>query len=1436
MAKTPSKNSSDTLNINLALSGQVDVKAYRAEIEATKKAVNELKKDLKAVSDISKSLTMKAIYQSKGGLGQYNQGQAYRAEQSVGRMSQLGQQGSPERMRDILSLSSRIEKTYEKQDRIQMALGLKLGTQAATLRKITDSNELIARIEATKVRRNLEFGEGNQKAVKAMERQLAILQEQLVAQQKITAEAARTLAERQRAANQPAKDRESAARSRSMSEQRLLGDGGASLFKIQTGLLANYTIINALQNGFRQAIAFTVELDNALRNLQAIVKVTDNGMVSLRESLIKVSEGSRFSATEVVNAAVTLGQAGFSGAQIEESIKAITLLATATGTDLAKAVDIATSIMGIFNLEASRMTEVSNTLTQAMNLSKLDIEKLTLGIQYAGNTAYDVGVSFEELTAGLGAMANAGIRSGSTLGTGMRQILVSLEKPSENFQKSLSKLGLTTYDVDVKTKGLYGVLKTLKDAGFGASDAINSFEVRSAAAFIAVSNNLETMSALEDSFYGSSAAAEANDTQMRSLSSQFKNFTSILGTLAADGLQPMLLGLRDGFKAINAFLVKLRENGDVLREWTTIAIAGVAALAGFKVISLVQGLLIGMIPTFGTLRSSLIAATLAFQISSVTMGTFSATVMAAGMALRAAFVSVMPVLLPLFAAYQLGMLSMGQATSAFDREQALLANNIDKAKAAIDRQKGTIDSYKQKMGEVDGKISQLINRQKELQKDSGELAREISHVRRQFADMGYNLSTVDGNISGVIGKLVALRAQLAQDYTLAINVQIGNLAALQGLTAASISSDLNSMSGIDTSALSPEQLSVVNELKKPNLSQEQRAQYQGKLSRLLAATASASTATETVRSRPGAAGTTRATTDAATAQAQTEAMSKALETTNRVLSSGDLLTSLGTQDTQIKAEKMAVEQRAMPNVAPLFTDVERLKVTLKEGVAKIEKDTVNRPSDRLSVFNTFAEKQIAAIDAQIEATKNSPILVDANKNLLIQGLEEAKGLLTGKGQEYAPAAYTREKGSLNLKAQVQGDAYTDSLRYLGKADTPADVNSYANEARSIAQLQYNTRKAELMVGIPKDGPIDAETLNQIDQLALKLKNDRKEIDQAAKDRIETLNKPKDGGGGGGTDNSFQNMMNDFKTGIDTAAGDLKYGDTTAPAAVAQMDGIISKAREELEIRRATMETLAVGSAEYNAAKKEENQLLTFIRENEVAIRDLKEEQGLAQFDLTKSIQEWANQNLNIAAGFEEGFSNVLSSMKSGLSSLFSDLVNGTKTAKEAFRDFGLSVVQSIQNVIAEMLAMYVMKKVLGMFGQTLGGAGGMEMVPLPGGNMTGGAVRKARGGMIEGNLARDSKLHNLMPGEYVLRKSAVDMIGVDALNKMNSMGNRAMASGGHVGVAKQEKGPLGNTNVYVVSPDQQPVPGPSDIIAIINDDIARGGSTKRLIKTVSMGY
>ena len=128
----------------------------------------------------------------------------------------------------------------------------------------------------------------------------------------------------------------------------------------------------------------------------------------MKVNLIDVAQASKFSAAEVGNTAVLLAQAGLSIQEIGASMKGIITLAQATGTDLGKSVDVVTSVLSVFNKSAGETNQVVNQLTQALNSSKLDIQKVALGIQYAGNISADAGVTFEELTSALGAMANAG--------------------------------------------------------------------------------------------------------------------------------------------------------------------------------------------------------------------------------------------------------------------------------------------------------------------------------------------------------------------------------------------------------------------------------------------------------------------------------------------------------------------------------------------------------------------------------------------------------------------------------------------------------------------------------------------------------------------------------------------------------------------------------------------------------------------------------------------------------------------------------------------------------------------------------------------------------------------------------------------------------------------------------------------------------------------
>jgi TP901 family phage tail tape measure protein len=90
------------------------------------------------------------------------------------------------------------------------------------------------------------------------------------------------------------------------------------------------------------------------------------------------------------------------------------------------------------------------------------------------NLAAESNISLSELTATLSVLSNNGIRAGSTLGTGVRQLIVAIEEPSAKLKARLDQLGISMEQVDIKSDGLVGVLKNLQAGGFTTADAFAS--------------------------------------------------------------------------------------------------------------------------------------------------------------------------------------------------------------------------------------------------------------------------------------------------------------------------------------------------------------------------------------------------------------------------------------------------------------------------------------------------------------------------------------------------------------------------------------------------------------------------------------------------------------------------------------------------------------------------------------------------------------------------------------------------------------------------------------------------------------------------------------------------------------------------------------------------------------------------------------------------
>jgi TP901 family phage tail tape measure protein len=503
-----------------------------------------------------------------------------------------------------------------------------------------------------------------------------------------------------------------------------------SFLGVQATLMTNYAAISGVFNSLRAMSTFIVDLDREFKQFQAISQATNTEMDSLRLQFIQVGQASKFTSVEIAQAATTMAQAGLSANEVAKSIGAVVNLATASGSTLQESVDLVTSVIGAFNLQGSETGKIADVVTEALNRTKLTVDKLALGIQYSGNVAADVGITYTELTAILGTLSQTGIRSGSTLGTGLRQLLVDLEKPTDAFKQRLEELGLTLQDVDVKTNGFMGVLSKLRQAGFTAGDAIGSFEVRAAAAYTALANNVSTITQLNTSFQTTTASAKAAATQMESLSNIWTNFLSKFGSNAYIAFEPLMEVLKVVLKTIGDVTGMLSQVPGLLQTIGT-AFAGLATIfAGAFFLKAATGIFkfVG-------------------GIEALTLAMGALRVVSLGHPL----IGLATILVGLGAYF----LTTGKRADDF-------ASSMERIDTAANAATGRVQSTVQSIQAVNNQIRTLIQQQSTLDRDPALRSAKIAEVRAQFANLGLEIDNSTNSIGALIEKLDGLNQRLSQ--------------------------------------------------------------------------------------------------------------------------------------------------------------------------------------------------------------------------------------------------------------------------------------------------------------------------------------------------------------------------------------------------------------------------------------------------------------------------------------------------------------------------------------------------------------------------------------------------------------------------------------------------------------------------------------------------
>jgi TP901 family phage tail tape measure protein len=345
---------------------------------------------------------------------------------------------------------------------------------------------------------------------------------------------------------------------------RNVGNYSSALGTLRNGLMQLGIAFGTAQI-VRNVTGIIVDFDQAQADLTAISGKTTEELKGLTEQAKQLGSTTQFTATEITQMQIELAKLGFTTDQIEQSTKAVSNFASATGSDLASASKVAGSSLRAFGLEANEMERVVSVLGVATTKSGLSFSSYETAMSTISPVAKQFGFSIEDTVTLMAKLADAGFDA-STSATATRKILLNLANTNGELAQELGR-------PITRVEDLGEALQELKDKGIDLNRTLELTDVRSVSAFgrfidasdtfadfkesiTDVNGELQTMADKRlDSIQGQltllSSAWEGYILQVGEAGSTSESLKSILGFLA-NNLSTIMDTL---FRLIRAFVI-----------------------------------------------------------------------------------------------------------------------------------------------------------------------------------------------------------------------------------------------------------------------------------------------------------------------------------------------------------------------------------------------------------------------------------------------------------------------------------------------------------------------------------------------------------------------------------------------------------------------------------------------------------------------------------------------------------------------------------------------------------------------------------------------------------------------------------------------------------------------------------------------------------------
>ncbi len=227
------------------------------------------------------------------------------------------------------------------------------------------------------------------------------------------------------------------------------------------------------------------EFEQSMLKVKAVSGATGAEFKALENDALRLGSATRFSASEVSALQLEFAKLGFTSDEITKVTEATLALAQASDSDLATAAEVAGSTLRAFGLDASETQRVTDVMASSFSSSALDMSLFKDSMKFVAPVAKAAGLSLEETSAMLAALANNGIK-GSQAGTALRRIIQELGTGSGTVSEKIA---------------------ALNESGLNLTSSFDEVGRSASSALLVLGNSIGDVGTLTSQFEGAEGAA-----------------------------------------------------------------------------------------------------------------------------------------------------------------------------------------------------------------------------------------------------------------------------------------------------------------------------------------------------------------------------------------------------------------------------------------------------------------------------------------------------------------------------------------------------------------------------------------------------------------------------------------------------------------------------------------------------------------------------------------------------------------------------------------------------------------------------------------------------------------------------------------------------------------------------------------------------------------